>query len=169
VLKRTRGFSLIEVLIALVILSMGITMLITMFTVGLKGVVINQLRTQAVHLAQDLMDEIVGKDFDENPDDQASTEIVSLGLDTGEGSTNRVLWDDVDDYLQLELGQAPRDVFGNTLSLYDGFTRFASVWYVDADLAESSISTELKRINVWVSHSDLNDMIITSLKTKSVY
>ena len=167
--KKSNGFTLIEILIALVILSMGIAMLITMFTVGMGGVVANQRRTQATNLAQDLMDEIMGKNFDENtPDSESSTAPGSLGLD-GENTTNRSAWDDVDDYLYLKNGQPPKDALGTTLTLYNNFTRYASVWYVDSDLAESTPSTELKRISVWVSHSDISDVVITGLRTKSIY
>ena len=168
--KNGAGFTLIEVLIAILILSGGIFMLLTMFTTGLDGVFANQKRTQATNLAQDLMDEILGKNFDENIPDSSDSHIPSeLGLD-GEDTTNRGAWDDVDDYLTLSSGEKPpRDALDNQLTLYNDFTRYASVWYVDEDLAYSTYSTELKRISVWVSHSDISDVVITGLRTKSIY
>jgi len=169
-LRKSKGFTLVELLIAILILGGGIFLLLTMFTTGLDGVIANQRRTQATNLAQDLMDEILGKNFDENtPDSESSTAPGSLGLD-GENTTNRSAWDDVDDYLTLSSGEnPPRDALNNELTLYTGFTRYASVWYVDSDLAESAISTGLKRISVWVSHTDISNVIITGLRTKSIY
>lgn len=167
--KKSNGFTLIEILIALVILSMGIVMLITMFTVGMDGVVANQKRTQATNLAQDLMDEIMGKNFDET---SSGTAPGNLGPELGESSTDRSTWDDVDDYLGLESGESPpRDAVDNELTSYNDFTRYASVWYVqstDLNTPEITNSTELKRISVWVSHSEISDVVVIDLKTRFI-
>ncbi|MCK4648244.1 prepilin-type N-terminal cleavage/methylation domain-containing protein [bacterium] len=163
----SKGFTLVELLIAILILGGGIFLLLTMFTTGLKGVISNQARTQATNLAQDLMDEILGKNWDEKTDGTGST---TLGRENGENTTNRSAWDDVDDYLTLSSGEKPpRDALNNQLTLYDDFTRYVSVWYIDPVFAESATSTGLKRISVWVSHSDISDVVITGLRTKSIY
>jgi prepilin-type N-terminal cleavage/methylation domain-containing protein len=168
-LKNGAGFTLLEVLLSLVILSGGIFMLITMFTVGLKGVTVNQVRTQATNLAQDLMDEILGKDFDEDGSQPKAPD--ALGRDSGEDTSNRTTWDDVDDYLYLSTENSPPKNAQGTNTVYDGFTRGASVWYVDADNpdSESSVSTFLKKISIWVSHPEISDVALTGLKTYSTY
>ncbi|MCK4648143.1 prepilin-type N-terminal cleavage/methylation domain-containing protein [bacterium] len=169
-LKGKKGFTLLEVLLSLVILSGGIVMLITMFTVGLKGVTVNQVRTQATNLAQDLMDEILGKDFDEDMSVGQPMAPDALGRDSGEDTSNRTAWDDVDDYLYLSTENSPPKNAQGADTAYAGFTRGASVWYVDAeDLAYCTYSTFLKKVSIWVSHPEISDAVLTGLKTYSTY
>ena len=143
-----------------------------MFTVGLEGVAVNQVRTQAANLAQDLMDEILGKDFDEDmSDDNQPMGPSDLGRDDPEPTSNRTTWDDVDDYLYLSTENSPPKNAQGADTAYAGFTRGASVWYVDADNpdSESSVSTFLKKISIWVSHPEISDAVLTGLKTYSTY
>ena len=146
-------------------------MLITMFTVGLKGVTVNQVRTQATNLAQDLMDEILGKNFDEDMSAGEPTSPSLLGRDSGEDTSNRTTWDDVDDYLYLSTENSPPKNVQGTATAYAGFTRGASVWYVDADNpdSESDVSSFLKKVSIWVSHPEISDVALTGLKTYSTY
>ena len=168
--KDKKGFTLVEILIALVILSMGIAMLITMFTVGLKGVTANQVRTQATNLAQDLMDEIMGKEFyDPTPDGRA------WGVDSGEAQGDRTTYDDVDDYSAWKNKKPPEDVIGTSLTTYADFTRSVSVARVDPAALQTPLAdTDTKhiscdRIIVYVEHSDIATVSLYGLKTLSVY
>lgn len=163
-LKNGAGFTLVEILIALVILSMGIGMLITMFTVGLKGVTANQVRTQATNLAQDLMDEIMGKEF-RDPQDP------DWGIDDGEVQGDRTTYDDVDDYSAWKNKKPPEDVIGTSLTTYADFTRSVSVFFVDGSLTAQSEESNMsiKEIIVCVEHSDIATVSLYGLKTLSVY
>jgi len=168
-LRKKKGFTLIEILIALVVLAMGIAMLIAMFTVGLKGVTTNQRRTQATNLAQDLMDEIMGKEFrDPEPDNRPE-----WGYSAGDEGNYRSMWDDVDDYSAWKSKNPPLDISGNELTLYDDFTRSVSVAFVSAyDLQtpmETGANTPCKRIIVYVEHLDIATVSLYGLKTLSVY
>ncbi len=164
-LKKRKGFTLIEILIALVILSMGIAMLITMFTVGMDGVIANQVRTQATNLAQDLMDEIMGKEF-WDPQTQSAT--------FGHEENYRSEYDDVDDYSDWKNKIPPLDVMGSSVgTAYADFTRSVSVAFVSAyDLQTpmgTGANTPCKRIIVYVEHSDIATVSLYGLKTLSVY
>jgi len=152
--KDKKGFTLVEILIALVILSMGIAMLITMFTVGMDGVVANQARTQATNLAQDLMDEILGKNF---PHDGKEA--------------NRSLYTDVSDYSDWGPYSPPKSYSETGLTQYASFSRSADVYYVSTSDLDTEVvdATDLKAISVWISHSDINDVVLKCLKTPSVY
>ena len=163
------GFTLIEVLIALVVLAMGFAMLITMFTVGLKGVTTNQVRTQATNLAQELMDEIIGKEFRE----RTSANRPEWGYSADDEGNYRSMWDDVDDYATWKSKNPPLDISGNELTLYNDFTRSVSVAFVSAyDLQTpmgTAANTSCKRIIVYVEHLDIATVSLYGLKTLSVY
>lgn len=163
---KKKGFTLIEILIALVVLAMGITLLITMFTVGMKGVIANQARTQATNLAQDLMDEIMGKEFWD-----PQTQGVTFGYESDENVRSK--YDDVDDYSAWKNKKPPQDVMGTSLTTYADFTRSVSVAFVSAyDLQTpmgTGANTPCKRIIVYVEHSDISTVSLYGLKTKSVY
>lgn len=166
-LRNRKGFTLIEILIALVILSMGIAMLITMFAVGMDGVVVNQVRTQATNLAQELMDEIMGKEFrDPNPANRPE-----WGYSAGDEGNYRSKWDDVDDYSAWKSKNPPLDISGNELTLYNDFTRSVSVFFVDGSLTAQSEESNMsmKEIIVYVEHPDISTITLYNLKTKSVY
>jgi len=166
--KNKKGFTLVEILIALVILAMGIGMLITMFTVGLKGVTANQVRTQATNLAQDLMDEIIGKEF---RDPQAP----DWGIEGDEVQGDRTTYDDVDDYSAWKSKNPPLDISGNELTLYNNFTRSVSVARVNPanlqiPLSDGDIThISCKRIIIYVEHLDIATVSLYGLKTLSVY
>lgn len=166
--KNKKGFTLVEILIALVILAMGIGMLITMFTVGLKGVTANQVRTQATNLAQDLMDEILGKEF------RDPNQIPEWGIESGEIQGDRTTYDDIDDYSAWKDKNPPQDVEGTPLN-YASFTRSVSVARVNPanlqiPLSDGDIThISCKRIIVYVEHLDIATVSLYGVKTLSVY
>lgn len=160
---KKRGFTLIEILIALVVLGMGITLLITMFTVGMKGVIANQARTQATNLAQDLMDEIMGKNFP---------------TATNTKESNRSLYNNIQDYSTWgnpTPNDPPKNYSEVDLTLYAGFARSVSIYDVNSgDLNNAADATpdgnySIVRIRVRVSHADIGDMDLITIRTSSVY
>lgn len=62
---KTKGFTLIEVLIAMIILSVALLAIIGMFITGVDGVSFGDRITSAVTLAQEKMEELVGLDYSE--------------------------------------------------------------------------------------------------------
>jgi Tfp pilus assembly protein PilV len=81
----SNGFTLIEALLAAVVLAMVVGAVVMPFTAGAANTEQNARSTLAVNLAQDLMEEILAKPF-HDPD----------GSEAGE--TGRSNWDDMDDY-----------------------------------------------------------------------
>ncbi len=79
------GFTLIEALLASVILAMVVGAVIMPFTAGAANTAQNVRSTLAVNLAQDLMEEILAKPFHDPNSSEA-------------GETGRSNWDDMDDY-----------------------------------------------------------------------
>lgn len=160
--SRKAGFTLVEILISVVILSIGVFALINMFTVGMKGILATEKRTVATNLAQDLMDEIFGKEW-KDPDLEA--EYPPLGYDSGENY--RYSYDDVDDYSSWG-PHPPKDIItGDTITEYATFTRKARVRYVSPyDLGEVVAPTDLKKITVTVSENSISPVEIVTIKAK---
>ncbi|WP_077340999.1 type IV pilus modification PilV family protein [Pseudocolwellia agarivorans] len=113
--RKASGFTLIELVIGIVVLSLSFSIIFTMIlpTATQSAVQIHQVR--AAELGQAMMNEIMGKAFDEHSDmmggmnrcgegkDTNLDDVIdactlndNLGPDTGE--TNRSLYNDVDDY-----------------------------------------------------------------------
>ncbi|MDD4909642.1 MAG: prepilin-type N-terminal cleavage/methylation domain-containing protein [Candidatus Omnitrophica bacterium] len=150
-----RGFTLLEVLISIVIITSGIVILLEIIPVVMQGSANIENLVTATTLSRDLMDEILSKGFDD-PDTGAA-----FGL---EESAPRSNFDDVDDYDGLS-EDPPQDVSGadydgtGAMPDYSRFTRAVTVENVpenDFNAASPSAdgTTDAKRIIVTVSWPD---------------
>jgi MSHA pilin protein MshD len=159
------GFSYIEVLMAVMILALALVPLLSQFYVGFQGNINAEIVTQATDLANDLMEEIKGRRFDENefPDEPVSS--ASFGTDFGEDPANRSTFDDVDDYDNWS--QSPPEALdGTVLSDFDKFTRSVQVDYVRLNVdtwQTTGSSTYYKRIIVRVTHPKLDEKTVESI------
>jgi MSHA pilin protein MshD len=138
-----RGLSLVEAMVSIVIV--GVVLTATLNTVGMaQKMRFSALhRSQAMSLAQDMMDEILPKRY-EDPG------TPTFGRETGEGVVGRVDFDDVDDFADWSQSP-PQDVDGNDLAWADGYQRRVYVEWLNPDLTTVAGSdTGLKRIRVRV-------------------
>ncbi|WP_426359766.1 type IV pilus modification PilV family protein [Pseudocolwellia sp. HL-MZ19] len=142
--KKASGFTLIELVIGIVVLSISFTVLFQMIlpTATQGATQIHQIR--AAELGQSIMSEIMGKAFDDNSDmmggmlrcgeyadkdgnvDQTCTVISGDETDSEEGN-NRSLFDDVDDYNYYLNNSLIEDSLSSNsdtalADLYKGFT-----------------------------------------------
>jgi len=119
------GFSLPEALLAAVVLAMAVTAITIPFTSAANIQLVDQQRTLSVSLAQEMMEEIISRPFD---DPQGDTD---PGPDGGE--TSRDLFDNTDDYHGYE--ESPgniADFAGNVLTEPEaaGLSRHVTAAYV---------------------------------------
>ncbi len=151
--NKTSGFSLAEVLVAVGVIAVALVPLIMVFSQGVKQGKTPQKITVATMLAQDLIEEIMPKLFDENPSNPDSP--AGLGPETGEtraGLPTTRNYDDVDDYRNYT-ESPPREVDGTVMTEYTGYTRTVAVDYVreaNFDAVSTSI-TRFKRVRVTVT------------------
>jgi MSHA pilin protein MshD len=98
------GLTLIELVVAIVVIGIGATAILLMLAEGYRGSPDPQLRIKAVELAQSYMDEIFTKRWDETtpPGGGGIPGDSCCGPD---GSETRSSFDDVDDYHGLVEGQ----------------------------------------------------------------
>lgn len=115
-MSRTSGFTLLEIILAIIIITTGVVMLIRAMSAMIRGSTDIENIDITTSLARDMMDEILGKGFDD-PDQPGSF---------GREENRRNKFDDVDDYDGWRKNP-PEDVDGNR---YDGkkgrpnYTRF---------------------------------------------
>jgi hypothetical protein len=145
------------------ILGLALIPLLSQFYIGFQGNITAEIVTQATDLANDLMEEIKSRRFDENffPDEPGST----LGIDSGENADNRASFDDVDDYNGWQR-TPPQSIDATVLSDFSRFTRSAAIDYVrlnGATWVYSGTPTYYKRIIVTVSHPKIDDKKIETI------
>jgi hypothetical protein len=101
---------------------------------------------RAQRLAGDLMNEILLQAY-QNP-----SGCTSMGMDPGENTGNRSLFNDVDDYLNWN-SSPPTDSAGNVLAGFTGWTQAVSVIWADPTSLGSTASanTGLKKMTVTIS------------------
>ncbi len=99
----SKAFTLIEALMASVILSITVSAAIMPFTCGMRNQQVESRQTIAVSLAEDLMEEIILKPFEEPGDgDEDHEPESSFGPDSGESSSSSFsAIDDYDGYTEL--------------------------------------------------------------------
>lgn len=160
---RSRGFTLVEMVVTIVILAIALVGVAKLVSLGSSNSADTLLETRAMALGESYLDEIMGRRFDErsaasgfdpcyglNPSDpdRCST---TLGPDAGENARHR--YDDVDDYNGLEEGDgaAPlQDAEGNTREGYENFHVTVSVRYAGDDAVLGLDATDAKLITVTV-------------------
>jgi prepilin-type N-terminal cleavage/methylation domain-containing protein len=152
---REKGFTLIEVVLAVFIIGVALVTLLSMLSMGLKGDVLAREVTVAGGLAREMMEEIKSKTFEEG--------IGSFGRESGEDTGDRTNYDDVDDY--DDWSSPPEDAGGVALSAYSDLTRSVVVRNVaddDYSSGQSGGSTGSKEITVTISKGG-NDLVELSM------
>lgn len=160
--RQSGGFTLIEILLSLAILVMAIPILASLFPWGMKQPAEARERSQAVFLAQELLEEILARKWDENATPPGKTTVPStIGLDAGEVASDRTTYDDLDDYDNV-VDNPMHDSQGATLVDYPIFWSQVQVNYVGSDKSALDLDTPLalgagtdfKKVEVTVSWPD---------------
>lgn len=95
-----KGLTIIELVVVIVVLGLAIPPLLTMWAnVAWRSSKAEAL-ADATFYAQELLEEVKSKNFDENEASAAPwTSSANFGPDAGENSNNRATFDDVDDFV----------------------------------------------------------------------
>jgi len=128
--KKVSGFTLIELIVGIVVLSISFSVLTTLIypLANQSAEQIHQIR--AAELGQSMVNEILGRAFDENSDmaggyircGESGVSCSVIGADAGE---DRATYDDVDDYDAINFSDTVkvRNSLGEDIStLYIGFS-----------------------------------------------
>lgn len=157
-LHNESGVSLIELILIIIILGIGISMLVSVMATGTKESHTPEMVARGVFLAQDLLEEIKSKDFEEPSGPPGSF---------GTEEAIRKDYDDVDDYDGWGPVSPPEDLNGNPMNQFSGFSRSATVCNVDEgdlDTCVADGSTDYKKITVTLASSETS-ITLESIRT----
>ncbi len=157
-----RAFTLLEILLSLAIFAVALPIMASLFSGGMKQPAIAREQAQAVFLAQELMEEVLTRKWDENATPPGKTNIPStIGTDSGESAVSRQSFDDIDDYDGL-IDNPMHGADGVTVVMTKPFWSQVQVNYVGSDtttpdfqtLLAKSAGSAFKRVDVTVSWPD---------------
>lgn len=144
--RRVHGFSLVELIVAIVIISVAVGGVLMVFTVAITYSADPQLSEQEVAIAQGYLDEILARSYSPRP-----------------GSGSRPSFDDVDDYDGLS--EEPTDQDGNALADLDEYHVDVSV-SAEGDFGPAGATVKGKRIDVSVTRPPSTDpLTLSGIKT----
>ena len=143
---RSAGFTLIEIITTIVVLSVAATAIMSMFSNTIRSSANPMIQQQAISIAEAYMEEILLKSFND-PD----------GVDTGE---SRGTFDDVDDYDVLN-NDAIEDQNGVTITELSDYRVSVTV----TNNATLNAITDAKRVRISVSHTVLDPIVIHGFRT----
>ena len=160
-MKKKKGYTLVEIMIAMVVLVLGLIPLVKLIGDSLVATSDLGSRSVANELAQDLLEEIKQRKWDENAGvDGFTTTLSAIGLD-GETATDKTTFDDIDDYNALQgtnVEKPPKDASNTAMPQYSKFTRSVRVRYMRYDAPTQTFVVDAgvqnyKQIEVTVSWS----------------
>lgn len=156
---KSYGFTLIELIIAIVVLAISLSVVTTLIAPAENKSADQILQVKAAELGQSLLNDISARAFDENsdmaggrvrcgePDDGSNncTTAANFGPDAGE--TARGLFNDVDDFHGYS-----QHINANNENLHSGYTNFSiSVQVIYDGAALGLANNAAKRITVTVT------------------
>lgn len=173
--RHNTGFSLIELVVGMLVISIAIVMMTSMFFPQADRAVESLHRMRSAELAHSVMNEIWGKRYDQqtNPNGGVpacnsplgllcsaalGSQILTLGPDVGEGRDN---YNDVDDYNGLNINSFMFNSSQTYAAVYINFGLSVEVKYVDA----TTQAAKLISVNVTTPSSE----VITYQAVRSNY
>jgi MSHA pilin protein MshD len=146
-IRKQSGTTLIELVIAIVIISIAASTILMVFTTTVGSSADPMIRHQAVAIAEAYLEEIALRSF-ADPD----------GVD---GEASRDLYDDVDDYNGL-VDAGARDQFNAALTGLEDYT--VTVAVTASSALPSIASTDLFLISVTITHAANIDFTISAYR-----
>ena len=146
-MRTQSGFSLVELIVAIVIISVAVGGVMLVFVVALTYSADPQQQQQAVAIGESYLDEILARAYDD-PD----------GTNVGE---TRATFDNVADYNGIN--QAPTDQDGNAIAALGAYSVQVSV--TDTSIGPGGETVAARRIDVRVQSGTRVDTTLTAYKT----
>ncbi|MDM7484616.1 MAG: prepilin-type N-terminal cleavage/methylation domain-containing protein [Vibrio metschnikovii] len=183
-INRTRGFTLVEMIIVITITAIAITGLAAALYPRSQQSAEQVIAVKAAELGRAVLDEILGRQFDHNsgpngglpecllsdPEEPLCTDPSALGPDITAGENDRTLFNDVDDFITGEQPRPIQDVLGQTLdSSYRNFTVTIKVFYEQDNSGQftgvnANQLSHYKRIEVVIIDSQGNRYPFAAIK-----
>jgi len=164
------GFTLIELVIGIVVLSFALMVMTGALFPQAERSTNPWFQVRSAELAQSMMNEILARRYDENSAQIGSLRCGETGADpcssigscsdlnswTEEGTDNRELYDDVDDFHCYSVSGNDITNIENDelLNVYKGFSVEVNVQYAGADLGLDATNAKLITVTVTPPKSD---------------
>lgn len=136
--RSARGFTLVEIIILIVVVSVALVGLLLVFQTTVRSSADPQVQKQALAIAEALLDEILLTSYDPLP-----------------GTGSRANFDDVDDYAGYSTAGGMRDIEGNLVAGLADYNVFPSVVVTVLPLNDVGATltpvAETKRVTVTVT------------------
>lgn len=166
--RHNTGFSLIELVVGMLVISIAIVMMTSMFFPQADRSVESLHRMRSAELAHSVMNEIWGKRYDQqtNPNGgvpacNTGTPLVSCSSTLGPDGEGRDNYNDVDDYNGLNINSLMFNSSQTYAAVYINFGLSVEVKYVDA----TTQAAKLISVNVTTPSSE----VITYQAVRSNY
>jgi MSHA pilin protein MshD len=165
---KAHGFTLIEIIVTIVVLSIASTALMSVFTSTIRTSADPMIQQQAIAIAEAYMEEILLKNFsDPDAKDQGSVVTETNGREAGETREN---YDDVQDYNWLGGNETEdtivRDQNNKVISQLSDYSVTVTVVGEALGIAPNKISEEdSMRIDITVNHPAISPIKITGYRT----
>ena len=145
-LATRKGFTLIEIAVSSLVVALMLVAALNMFGTVARDYDVTGEYQMGHLLGEDLMQEILQQCYADPGDPNG------FGVETGESTTSRVDFDDIDDYDGWSCSP-PRMPNGTALSGTEGWTRSAAVCWADVLSPGTNAASEtgLKRVDVAVT------------------
>jgi MSHA pilin protein MshD len=141
------GMTLIELIMFILIVSVGVTGILLVMSVTVKSSADPVVRKQAVAMAEAILDEVLAKDFAAGP--YAETAPTTCA--------NRALYDDVDDYSCFDGSTDSKKIHGDSTlgsSSISALSAYRATVAVDATVVVGAIPVgQIKKVTVTVTGS----------------
>ena len=168
-MRREGGFSMIEILVSMVIFSMGVLSLGHVFIIGVNTIHKTKFQVKATSLAREMIEEIKSKAYDEvmvgdlSFEERNRSEFTNYSspgnpesgypTDTDEDPNDRTTFDDIDDFANYS---------EESIEGAEGFNRSVKVVYAKEDNlngSANSTQTYYKRIIVKVKSKTFGQVV----------
>jgi len=159
-----RGFILIEASISYIVLSLALVALVPMFILSLRANAASEKVAVALHLSQELLEEVRLHRWDEATPAPAVHIAAggALGVDAGENAADKRTFDDVDDFNGWT-ESPPQDPVMRPLAAFSSYTRTVSVQYLNASFQVSGAPTDLKQVAVCTSAPGMKPVCLDTI------
>lgn len=152
-MRRQRGVNLIELIVAIVVISVATTGVLLVFTQTLRFSANPMIEQQATAIAEGYLDEILARPVDD-----------PNGGETGgaEGEA-RANFDDVKDYSTIVGESPPRDANGNVLAGMNDYSVTVTIT-PDLNIGPAGSEVAVARVEVRATHTSGTDITLTGFR-----
>ena len=152
VMRRNRGFTLVEMILTIVVVSVGLAGVLTAFSTTVKSSADPLIRKQMIAIAEGMMEEVTLKPYTD----------PGTGGFIAAGSCDRTNADDIQDYAGYG-NRAVCDVDGTSVP---GLSSYKVSVSLDTTATLGTLTSDVTRVTVTVSNGGAESFTLVGWRTK---